>query len=382
MSNGKNTLFFNESFFPISEKFIYNQYRMLLETGPVSLVGFRIDNQELFEFDPPLLMEQIPSGITDRTKSYLTRRSSEWPDYHFPSSTLEELRSIIQDQQVGCLFVNYGPNAIRFLPLFKEFHGRKVVSFHGYDASQLLNDEHYVKGLKAVSEVVDAMVICTMDMKTRLLAAELDASKIFHVPYSIDASKYQWSNERSAGDLVKFLHVGRFTPKKGVLDLLRAVGGVETDIPFHLDLIGDGEQFEEAVKLAEELGINDRVTFLGSLPHEKVRAHMAQADIFVLNSRVSETGDMEGFPNVIIEAMAQGCCVISTHHAGIPDAIQDQLNGLLVAERDTTGLKDAMLQMIKDPARRMELSARGVEDAKMYTNDAVRNDLNSIVKGD
>ena len=107
--------------------------------------------------------------------------------------------------------------------------------------------------------------------------------------------------------------------------------------------------------LVDQLRLGDKILLLGSKSHEVVNEHMKGADIYVLNSRTDDRGDMEGLPNSILEAMSMEKPVVSTYHAGIPQAIQDGVNGLLVNERDNEALSAALEKLIQDQQLRRSL---------------------------
>jgi colanic acid/amylovoran biosynthesis glycosyltransferase len=104
---------------------------------------------------------------------------------------------------------------------------------------------------------------------------------------------------------------------------------------------------------------------------------MKDADIYVLNSRTDDKGDMEGLPNSILEAMSMEKPVISTYHAGIPQAIQDGVNGLLVKERDNEGLAAALEKLIQDRDMRRRL---GVEARKTIVANFSANSMETKIQ--
>ena len=119
-----------------------------------------------------------------------------------------------------------------------------------------------------------------------------------------------------------------------------------------LHILGDGELRESLARLAGELGIADRVTFLG-FQRDPFR-HMRKADIFVLSSL------WEGFGNVLVEAMAMGAPVVSTdcpHGPG--EIIKDGETGLLVPPGDDQPLAAALQRLIDDPMLRAKLGDAG-----------------------
>jgi len=146
--------------------------------------------------------------------------------------------------------------------------------------------------------------------------------------------------------------VGRLDPQKNQSMLVRAFHGVSARIDSRLIIIGEGPERCNLQRLLDELGLGDRVEFIGFT--ENPFKYMARCDLFVLSS------DSEGFANVIIEAMICGLPVISTRCTYGPDEIiDDGTNGILVPTGNAEALKAAMVRLLSDEDLRRRLSAAG-----------------------
>jgi colanic acid/amylovoran biosynthesis glycosyltransferase len=144
--------------------------------------------------------------------------------------------------------------------------------------------------------------------------------------------------------------------KKGVPDLIHVFAKLYNDNKnLHLNIVGDGPEKERCLRVALELGVTEAVSFFGKQPHAVVRRMMNEADIFVLNSRIADDGDMEGTPVSVLEAMSMAKAVVATDHAGISDVIQDNVNGRLVPEKNSQLLEQALRELINDEEQRVEL---------------------------
>ena len=141
--------------------------------------------------------------------------------------------------------------------------------------------------------------------------------------------------------------VGNFTPKKDHQNLLRALAGDTSIQHAHLALVGLGPLQEELKRLTIELGISDRVTFLGS--RADVFELLPLFDLFCLSS------EFEGFPIALVEAMATGLMCVATSVGGIPEVVRDEVNGLLVPPRDPVSLRTAIERGIASPSFRERL---------------------------
>lgn len=156
------------------------------------------------------------------------------------------------------------------------------------------------------------------------------------------------------------LAVGRLVPKKGLDDLLRAAALLRRD---HFDaeivIVGDGPMRASLEALATSLDL-ENVQFLGSLSQEKVFEEYARASLLVLPSVVLPSGDRDGIPNVLVEAMACGLPVVSTRVSAIPELVKDRETGILVRPHDPADLAAAIRETIEQPnaARQRALRAR------------------------
>lgn len=144
---------------------------------------------------------------------------------------------------------------------------------------------------------------------------------------------------------------GRLRPEKGFDVLIRAFAAVAADYPdWTLRILGEGPERAVLEGLVTTLGIQGRVQFPGFT--EDVGAHLSSAGIFVLSSR------LEGFPNALLEAMAQGTAVIATRCCNGPsDMIHDGIDGRLVAVDNATAMANALHDLLSSPSERIRLGA-------------------------
>ena len=162
---------------------------------------------------------------------------------------------------------------------------------------------------------------------------------------------------------VRILSVGRAVDKKGFDDLLAALAKIEPGVHWRFTHIGGGPMLRELSALAHRLGIDDRVEWQGAQAQDVVLDAYRSADIFALPSRVSDDGDRDGLPNVLLEAQSQKLPCVSTRVSGIPELIEHERTGLLVEPRAIDALSDAVSRLIADPELRRRLGEAGFERA-------------------
>jgi glycosyltransferase involved in cell wall biosynthesis len=155
------------------------------------------------------------------------------------------------------------------------------------------------------------------------------------------------------------LSVGRLVEKKGYPTLLRAAALLrDRGVGFRLRLVGEGPEWAALQRLVHELGLGERVSFLGPLTESEVRAQYAQAQVFALACEELTNGDRDGIPNVILEAMACGLPVASTASPGVAEAVVDGECGLLVPQGDTDALAATLTRLLADRELRRRLGSR------------------------
>lgn len=151
----------------------------------------------------------------------------------------------------------------------------------------------------------------------------------------------------------RILFLGRADQRKGIFELLEAVARLRDAFPaIELAIAGDG-QLDEVARVAAELGIGSRVQLLGWIDADQRAAELARAAVFCLPSYD------EGLPMSMLEAMAAGKAVLMSAVGGIPEAIVDHGNGVLVPPRDVAALAAALGELLGDPVLRRRLAGAG-----------------------
>jgi glycosyltransferase involved in cell wall biosynthesis len=159
----------------------------------------------------------------------------------------------------------------------------------------------------------------------------------------------------SIEDPVLVISVGRAVAKKGYDILLRALSLLPSDLSWQFCHIGGGDELDALQRMADELGIGDRTTWLGPQQQTVVLENYRKSDLFVLACRVASDGDRDGLPNVLVEASSQGLACISTDVSGVPELLINNETGLVVPPEDPKELALALEQAIRNPSLRKKL---------------------------
>lgn len=160
---------------------------------------------------------------------------------------------------------------------------------------------------------------------------------------------------------LRLLCVARLVEKKGLDRQLRIHAALrEAGFAFEARIVGDGPLREELGALAAELRLQEHVRFLGTLPHAQVWEELAWADVLLHTGVVAPSGDRDGLPNVIPEAMAAGVLVVSSPVSATTEAVQQERTGLVADVDLPLGWRMALTRLADDDllAERLRQAAR------------------------
>jgi rhamnosyl/mannosyltransferase len=186
------------------------------------------------------------------------------------------------------------------------------------------------------------------------------------IPLSIDLAEYESEGSKKSSfptdsDRPLLLFVGRLNYYKGVEYLIKAMESVDAS----LVIVGEGEQKGALKTQAEELGVDDRVTFTGHVSRDQLHGYYEATDVFILPS----VEPSEAFGVVQLEAMAYETPVINTSlPTGVPWVSQDGKTGLTVEPRDSEALAVAINDLLSDDKTRKSYGKRARERVKEHFN--------------
>lgn len=221
---------------------------------------------------------------------------------------------------------------------------------------------------------------CSPELVARVCALGFPADRARVIPYGVDSEAFSpdpsrrgvWRQKLGVPEEAPLLvSVGRMATKKGYQVLIDGLPNLLARHPtLHLALAGAGDLLEAFVRATEPW--RDRVHFPGAVLRDTLPDFFRAADGFVLPAVHDPQGNVDGLPNVILEAMASGLPVIATAISGIPIAITDAEHGFLVPEQDVEALGDAIDRWLADLPRGKAMGEAGRLKARTdLTWDAV-----------
>lgn len=276
---------------------------------------------------------------------------------------------------VHCQFGTIG----RLAAVLKEvgiIRGSIITSFHGYDLSVYL-DKVGKNPYAQLFRCGELFLPISHFWKNKLIKLGCPEDRIIVHRMGVDIEKFQFqpTSQKEDSGRVKLISVGRMVEKKGMEYGIRAMAKIyPSNQTLLYRIVGDGELFDELQSLVKSLGIADAVEFVGWKKPNEIMQLMADSDIFLAPCVTAKNGDQEGIPMVIMEAMALGLPVISTYHTGIPELVEDEQTGCLVAERDVDALAKILKALMSCTKSQDEFAKAGRKKIEQEFNSNVLND--------
>ncbi|MBI2561222.1 MAG: glycosyltransferase family 4 protein [candidate division NC10 bacterium] len=253
-----------------------------------------------------------------------------------------------------------------------------IASIKGVIADELTNERGAVRAALCLQAALEKLAVQRADVvvatsrysRERIVQAyAVPASRIVIVPELIDLRVWAATNpppsEAQAGPPA-VLTVAHMYPRKNLGVLLNAYALLrDASVPFQAWIVGEGPCRRAWERLRDDLGLTDRVSFLGSIPRRDLVYRYRRAAVFCLPSR------QEGFGIVFLEAMACGKPVVAARAAAVPETVAEGETGLLVDPEDSQGLAHAIGGLLRDPGLRRAMGEAGRRTVERYRADRV-----------
>ncbi len=350
----------------VSESFI-KRHMLYLHPGHTCVVA----NHGRDEVD--IIREKLPLLVLDKKQkkqtSYLAQgRQKLLQKARIIPHDLDRyaIKKFLKQQRVDVILAEYLDYSVGLIDIAKELGIPLYAHAHGYDISINLQDEGWKEKYLALNQINGVITVSDYS-RQRLAEIGINAAKITVIPCGVPLPPIENPAKRDT-DNVSLVAIGRMVAKKAPILLLDAFRRALTDVPnLHLTYVGDGPLYAAAWQYVQAFGIEKQVTLRGSLPNLQVMPLLAAADIFVQHSITCPlTGDQEGLPVAILEALSYGVPVVSTRHTGIPEAVTDGTDGILVDEGDTVGMAQAIIALATNDTRRQVMGAAALSTAEAH----------------
>ncbi|MFC2948329.1 N-acetyl-alpha-D-glucosaminyl L-malate synthase BshA [Virgibacillus sediminis] len=288
----------------------------------------------------------------------------QYPPYDLALAT--KMAEVIDQEKLDILHVHYAmPHAIcAMLARDMAEHEVKIVTtLHGTDITVLGIDHTFKKTIKHGIEESDAVTAVSKSLVNQTKEM-LDIKKNISVIYNFVNEK-EYFRRNLPGVKEKFgilpedkvlIHISNFRKVKRVEDVIETFHKVEEKVQAKLVMVGDGPEYSNAMQFAKELGIADKVLFLGK--QKNISDLLSISDLKLLLS------EKESFGLVILEAMACQVPAIGTNVGGIPEVISHNETGYIVDPGDTETAAAYAVDILTNPSLQGELSSNALQVAR------------------
>ena len=241
-----------------------------------------------------------------------------------------------------------------------------VISLHGSDVYVIEHSRLYGASARWAFSRAAAVTASSGDLAQRAMAIGLARAKTTVIPYGVDLARYAAGDGARlrgklglSADVLVIGALGRLVEKKGFDRLLSALPRVAQAFPNVRCVVGGAGDLRDAlVAQARSLGLDDCILFPGHIDWPSTPDYYAMCDVLVVPSVIDTGGNVDGLPNVLLEALASGCAVVASRVGGIPDTIVDRAQGLLVPPGDVRALSAALIELLGDAPARAALGDR------------------------
>lgn len=293
------------------------------------------------------------------------------PDYLLTRKHNSAIRQFLDENEIDVVLLEFLDASLPFLKLLNSRKTLKIAHGHGSDVSSRLRHWWWRRAYRGYKDT--PVVVVSNRSRTRLNQLCNLKFELLHVipcapkfePNRLLRSKSKQSDEVP----VHILSIGRLVGKKDPLGLIEVmkIAHFDLNLDVHLTIVGLGPLLENITSRIVELGLEKRVTLAGEIENEIVIEMLRDADIYIQNSRIDPvTGEEEGLPVSILEAMGAGLPIIATSHAGIPEVIKNEVTGILVPECSYFEMANAIQNLINNP----ELAVKvGIEAQKLVATE-------------
>jgi colanic acid/amylovoran biosynthesis glycosyltransferase len=345
-----------------SETFIRRHVCDLRPGSTVCVARRRYHGSDGWAIDAPTLVldELAPlvrlGGARMLARSYALMR----PERLLRSNQIEAVSDFLRRHGVTGALGEFLDVTLPFVRLLEDARIPLVAHSHGSDVSVRLRRPWWRRAYGVYSR--SERVVAVSELAKRRLADEtrIPAENISVIPCGSPIRSTAVDRPRANSE-VHCVAVGRLVPKKDPLGTLAAFVAAlkRVEQRMRLTIVGDGPLHEELEGAVRASGAAERIRVLGMRPHASVETLLADGDIFLQHSRRDPvTGDEEGLPVSVLEAMSHGLAIVTTRHGGIPEAIEDGETGFLVAEGDYEAMAARIVELARNVGLRRELGER------------------------
>ncbi|MEL1228517.1 MAG: glycosyltransferase family 4 protein [Candidatus Neomarinimicrobiota bacterium] len=252
---------------------------------------------------------------------------------------------------------------------------KMIVVAHGLEITRL-NSKRELRAIRSVVESCDLILSVSRFTRDEIInrLSDINTSHVKFLPNGVDVERfypcevddlfYKKYSLHKDSDLI--LTLARIIKRKAHDDVIKALPDIINDFPkAHYVIAGPHrkkDSYLESLKiLVKELSLENNVTFIDFIPDEDLKKIYSASKVYIMPSKtLHNEGDSEGFGITFLEANACGCPAIGSYDGGIPDAVENEVNGLLVQSGSSNEIAKAIKKMFSDDDYRLSLAKKGI----------------------
>jgi glycosyltransferase involved in cell wall biosynthesis len=345
-----------DKYFKSNQTFVNRHIRFLF--GGNTCVISQSVTDESRPSAPFLIWEDVPQTTWEKAISRPIRfyNSRRYGVRDIPwGSQKKAIKEFLQEQNVQAILSEFGTQTYRLARIADELGVPLIGYFRGSDATSELRKKRRIRAYQSIIPHTRGFIAVSQYLFDNLAKHGVKHPRSYVIPSGVDVRTFMPA-EKVRGRCVA---VGRMVEKKAPLLTLRAFNETANIYPWvSLEMIGDGPMLDACRDYVTSQGLTGRVVLRGAQPHEEVKKALERAEIFLQHSVIGQDGNAEGLPTAIQEAMSCGLAIVSTRHAGIPEAVREGDNGLLVEEFDIKGYASALKSLIENQSELTRMMKR------------------------
>ncbi len=317
-------------------------------------------------------------GYTERVFFHqVETRMGRYPLFdHFPYTLAlaSKQHEVVLSEELDLLHVHYAiPHATTAYLAREMLKGerslRVITTLHGTDITLVGQESSFYAITKFSIERSDGVTAVSNYLRDETYRAfGCGSCDVRVVPNFVNLQEYRPAEDGCRGTVAPeghkvITHVSNFREVKRVKDVVRVFARIRRAMPATLVMIGDGPERVDAENEARDLAVTDDVRFLGRL--DSVASLLQASDLFILPSQT------ESFGLAALEAMACGSPVVASRAGGLPEVIDDGVNGILEPVGSVEAMGRRAVELLRDPERHAAMRAAAIAKAEQFSADKV-----------
>ena len=251
----------------------------------------------------------------------------------------------IKRKNIDIMFASWAfPDAVATSWLSKLFNTRFFFKVHGSDINEFAKIKSRSSQIKSAAQHATAIMSVSQALKNEMIDIGIQPEKISVIYNGVNHDKFSSDPSVPLNNSPKneyILYVGNLKRDKGIFELLEGFSQIHQQFPsMRLTYAGPGILKDDLLILANSLGVQHKVTFLGAVNHSHLPALMQNAKLLALPSY------NEGVPNVVLEAMSCGIPVVATSVGGIPEVIDEAICGVIIAPKNNEAVVQGLTSVL------------------------------------